>query len=563
MLGFKVHGQKTFWQVVMGGSKVSLKLPLDPRWVKSRQKLVNQIKQQIESRYGSQTAWIGSYQKEYFRDFFRPWRIAKKSDLIEEIQNSDVVFGGDFHAFPQAQRTHMKILRSLPVGQTFTLALEVLPSEKNDLIQAYVEGRISESDFLKKIDWDNQWGFKWENYRPLIEIARKRNSRVIGLGPSPAKAQPENPKSFDRYAARVLKKTLSSTSDLVYVIAGDFHIARGHLPKALRALYKGAPPREVIVYLNPERIYFQLARRGLENQVDVIKFNRRHFCVMGSPPWVKWQSYLMYLEENYDHDLEEDFEEDDIDYTDHVTSVIRFIARDLGLKIKTDKLQVFTLNSHNLDAVLEKYLDKEKLELADELLETNRSFFLPNAGVIVLAQTSVNHAAALAGQFIHAQISRRKTLLWNMPNEFKSLIWVEAIGFFISKLVNHKRHAQTLTDLKEELAVMHPKDKGRDALLLALDYRMKELVYLHEDVEVESEFKPSQLTSYIEAARFLGGMLGERIYLAYRSRRMKRQFMLKLLSRSPSKRGFEEFYILTLKELEKFKPPIKSRKERL
>ncbi len=536
-----------------------MKLPSDPKWVKSRQRLLHQIKQQIKIRYGQDTSWIGAYQKEYLRDFYRPWRVSNKSELMEQLQSSDIVFGGDFHPFSQAQRTHLKILRSLPARQKVVLALEIFPAKEQEQIDRYARNEISEAEFLEKISWEENWGFPWESYRPILELAKKRGFTIIGLHPE---NHPENPKNFDSFASRILKKVYHQTNDLIYVLAGDFHVGRNHLPKSFLSHFKGDSPKEVILYLNSERTYFQLARRGMETQIDVVKFSRRHFCVMGSPPWVKWQSYLMYLEENYDVDLEEDFDES-IDYLDHVSSLIRLIGRDLGVEVKTDRLQVFTPESHNIESVIKTYLEKDQASLAQELLETNRSFFLPNAGIIVLAQTSLNHAAGLAGQYVHAQLCRRKNLMWAMPNDFNALIWIEAVGFFVSKLINHKRHAQTLTDLKDQLEVMHPKDRGRDSLLLALDQRMKELVTIYEDVSIETSYKPSDLASYIEAARFLGGMMGERLYLAYRSRRLKRVDVIKWLSKSPERKGFQGFYEEALKKLESFKPQTKSRKERL
>jgi hypothetical protein len=122
------------------------------------------------------------------------------------------------------------------------------------------------------------------------------------------------------------------------------------------------------------------------------------------------------------------------------------------------------------------------------------------------------------------------------------LIWSEAVAFFISKLINHKRASETLVDIRAELQLVGPTDQGAEALKLALDQRMSELIFLHQRRRRPSQVKARRRSSYFEAARILGGMMGERLYLAHRSRKIPMRTLLQWMRRDASARDFETDY---------------------
>lgn len=143
-----------------------------------------------------------------------------------------------------------------------------------------------------------------------------------------------------------------------------------------------------------------------------------------------------------------------------------------------------------------------------------------------------------------------------MPQDFLGLIWIEAVGFFVSKLINHKRKAETVRDLKNQLAVTSPDDHGREALLLALDQRMREVIAVHTDRFRPLKVKPRRKASYIEAARLLGHMLGEKLYLSYRNGRISGDKLLEVLSQDMSHPNFDQFYLSMVKRLESQQVPL-------
>jgi hypothetical protein len=536
-------------------------LQADPNWIRARQELLRQVRGEVMRRLGPEPREVQKYSKVYERAFSKTWRESSKHELISEIENSDIVYGGDFHAFSQAQRTHLKVLRALSENREIILALECFSISAQKWLNLYIQGKITLDQLRIKSKWDTEWGFPWENYKPLLEIAFLRQFQIIALNSSerglPATGKL---KAREGRAAKLLAEAhFASPKALIYVVIGDLHVAQEHLPNEVRRLVRGHKIRDLILRLNSEKLYFQLARKALEISVDVVRLGRNQFCILSSPPWVKWQSYLFYLDHPSDRNLEQN---DELDPTDHVVRLIRLAANDLGLNFKVDDLAIYASDDQQVWRFIEKSLRPKEREIARQLLSSGRSFFLPGRGIGFLGRSTVNHAAGLAGQYIHARLSRQKRPAWSLPKDFDALIWSEAVSFFISKLINHKRQAETLIDLKAQLTMVEVGNQDNEPMRLSLDKSLSELVYLSGGRRRALRFRPRRRSSYFEASRILGGMMGERLYLAYRSRKLELDDILELVQQDVTSRGFTKLYLEILRRLSTL-TIVKSRKERL
>jgi len=542
----------------------------DNEWIRARKKLLKQVKAEVARRLGEEPPDLRDYRLCYEREFRRKWHASNKAELLAAIDGADIVFGGDFHASSQAQRTHLRILRSLQGDRPVALALECFPRSAQKWLDRFIDGELDLDELKSRSRWSRAWGFPWEHYRPLFELARERKFQLLALNEPPRSRSHFDLETRDENAAGIIRaKYLQASGALLYVIFGDLHLAESHLPERVAAgLRHPERLRNVVIHLNSEKIYFQLASRGLEHRVDVVRLGPRRFCVMSSPPWVQWQSYLFFLERTDDHDRDLDEKSDDageFDPTDQVAALVRLVARDFGVRFKLDNLAVYSGDDSRVWRSLEKSLKTSERAVARAWLAAGRSFYLPESGTAYLGRASVNHAAALAGQYIHAELSRRKRPLWKMPGDFSALIWVEATAYFVSKLINHHRRAETLGDLKAQLAIASPSDQGREAMRLALDRLMSETIRVRQGRKREMQVRPRQKSSYFEAARVLGGMMGERLYMAYRSRKLGKKEMIQLLGRDVTHRSFERVYEDILRRLNRLPAAAAqvSRRERL
>jgi hypothetical protein len=184
-------------------------------------------------------------------------------------------------------------------------------------------------------------------------------------------------------------------------------------------------------------------------------------------------------------------------------------------------------------------------------LEHDLSFLLPEKDLLYLSRPTINHASTLAGEFIHAHLAHRKRALWNLPEDFIPLIWIEAVGFFFSKWINPKRKAENWDSIRLRLEASHPKDKGRVALLLALDHRLSEVVWLQTRRIRRSQFRPKNPGAYIDASRLAGELLGERLFQKVRSKRISWIQLLPYLKVNVDNKEFAKAYWQLLLDVER------------
>ncbi len=503
------------------------------QWLQTRKRLLSQIKAQVGLRLGAEALSIPGYTSFYSREFKRPWKKSSHKELLKAVLHSQIVLGADFHAFSQSQRIHLRILRDIPKSTRLILALECFESRHQKWLDQWMDRKCSDQQLLEAVQWGESWGFPFHHYLPLLELARERKWTLLALNQNLSKWNVATLTRRDQHAAVLLVQMWQQQKpDLIYTIFGDLHLADPHLPKAIRQQPGGRDLKLTTVFQNAEELYFSVVKKGLEQSVDVMKASTGKFCVLGSPPWVKWQSYLMYLEEAYDQDLEHE----GLDIQDQFHSWLQFFIRDLKLSVIPPEVAMFSAQDATLGKQLKKNLSEKNLKLAEKLIASDRSFFIPPKGPAYLSRYSLNHASTLAGFALHAQLSGRKRLMWDFPKDFRRSIWLECIGFFFSKLMNHKRKPENLLDVNL---------KFRQSMSLAVSERMRQLAELNGKT-VKSKNIRAGAFAYLEAARILGTHLGEELYGSFRQNKVSLDQLTEWLKADVENKDFDSFFLSLL-----------------
>lgn len=518
--------------------------------LKVRQVILQKIKSQVQSYLGEEPTGLRRYALSYKKNIERArWKPSSADEVLRKMNSSQVIFGGDFHAFSQAQRVHLRHLRELTKQFRVVLAVECIQSRFQKVLDLYMLGKIKEDDFLKRVQWKKSWGFQWEHYKPLFEWVQQSGGRCVALNvqkPTTVKGLRDR----DHHAADIIAREFKTlkTNEKIYVLYGDLHIAQDHLPLLTLKKTKNKA-KTLTLYLNPEKIYFQLFKKNLENKINVVRFSKNEFCLLESPPWVKWQSYLLYLEENTDYALEAD----EIDFGEHLKSLIEVLSMDVGLPFDKDFV-ISSFRDHDFLDLLSEVLAHKDYLMAHELIENDMNFFDPQTRRAYLARSTVNYAAQLAGHIFHSHHCGLQSMSQHFPADFEKRIWLEGVAFFFSKLINPHRKSPTMNDLKKQLAAFSPKDKGEKALQLALDQKMRELLLSYEMPSAHEEplrpQRPSRVT-HLHASQILGSMLGEKIYVHFKTGRLSRSALIQWLGQSIESSDFRNFYIQALKEIDK------------
>jgi len=102
--------------------------------------------------------------------------------LIDQIASKDLIFIGETHDNPEHHLIHVQILQALmdrcgPV----TIAMESFQKTKQESLDRYLQGELTEDEFIREVNWRGGWGYDYHFYRPLILFARQSVSRVLAI----------------------------------------------------------------------------------------------------------------------------------------------------------------------------------------------------------------------------------------------------------------------------------------------------------------------------------------------------------------------------------------------
>lgn len=539
-------------------------LPRDlQHWIRIRKELYRQMEAQVQARLGGEDPELTAYRKEYNREFNKKWRTSSREDLYRRMQTSRLVLMGDFHALSQSQKTHWRVLKNFLTARPMVLCLECFEASDQPWLDLFMGGRISERDFLTAVRWTERWGFPWDHFRSLLRWAQNKKIPVYGLNRSTKKRTAASLKSRDAFAARKLHGILKKHPEaIVIAVYGDLHLAQDHIPQEVLKLEGvGFKKKIVRIFQNAEKIYFELLERELESTVEFVALSSDAYCLLNVPPWVKWQNYLMYLEHTYDPGLDED--DGVVDYTDHIGNYVKIISEELGSPLSCADLSVYTAQDHQFWARLEGHFPAKDLQWIETLIEEENSFYLPRLGVGYLARPTVNHAATLAAKYVHAKWSQSSESFCVMPRDFKRLIWIEGLAYFGSKIINHKRKTDTVMDLRIAVASQGTSGAAKEPMRLALSQKMHELMVIAGQSRVRPLLKPKRKRSYLIAAGHLGGMIGERLYGAYRKGLLSKKTFLSFLEKPLTQENFNGAYFEMMGIVESLPPPFRSKKEKM
>lgn len=530
-------------------------------WIRIRIELYRQLEKHVQLLLGKESRDLQQYREQFDRDFAKAWRVSNRVQLLGEVEKSDVILLADFHALQQSQKAQLRILKGINSERPRVLAVEFFHATHQPQVDRFMAGEINEKEFLKSIAWSDTWGFPWEHYRPLIRFAQKNKIPVVGLNMKTQEKSEKNLKARDDFAAeQIIKLRKKYSGHQVFVIFGDLHLASGHLPKSLA---KKRDRRDIFrtltVFQNSEKIFFRLLEKEQEVSVDVVRLSRDQFCLISVPPWVKWQNFLMYLEGHLDRELHGEA----IEYTDHVGRYLSLLAQDFGEKALIHDFSIYTPEDEKFWSLMQKKFNTKQLRNFEALIQESKSFYVPELKIGYLARPTVNHAAQLAMAILHAQMCKWKESPLAGSDEFLKMIWLEAVQYFGTKMINPKRKTDTLQDIRAALASRYPQDLGQEALQLALHQKMRELLALTGQNSKWNTFRPRKAGSYREAARLLGGLLGEKLYTGLRKHMLSLSTLLNLFRKPVDGPDLAKFYFEIIELVEGLPDPFLSKSDKM
>jgi uncharacterized iron-regulated protein len=98
-------------------------------------------------------------------------------DSFDLLMGFGVIFIGEEHGSRVSRRAELTLLKGLAERDSnLVLALEMFERDVQDVLDAYLSGKISEKTFLKQC---RPWPNYPKDYRPLVEFAKRKEMPVI------------------------------------------------------------------------------------------------------------------------------------------------------------------------------------------------------------------------------------------------------------------------------------------------------------------------------------------------------------------------------------------------
>jgi hypothetical protein len=212
-----------------------------------------------------------------------------KSSYIREF-HAEFIYFGDYHPLTAGQGWRLQLMRELSArGRKVVLAMEMLYVQQQEQLDRWMKGSISEEEFLASIDYKSEWGFQWESYRRIFDLARDPFIPIFGID-----AEPRDHLKYIRRRDRLIAERIKNIRRffpgyLVLVMIGESHLASGHLPADVKRACEEKLVETIIVQ-NMDEIYWRLLKEGKEH-IEAVRVGDGTFCMFTASPLIKYQSY--------------------------------------------------------------------------------------------------------------------------------------------------------------------------------------------------------------------------------------------------------------------------------
>ncbi|MBP9708465.1 MAG: ChaN family lipoprotein, partial [Oligoflexales bacterium] len=312
--------------------------------------------------------------KDYYRRFENDLpsggEVVTLDNICHEIHEKTFILCGDFHTLKQSQRGFLRLIKAYLnnyKNKEIIIALEAFRAVNQNYLDQYLSGELTEVKFLELIEYNKYWDFPWPNFKMLLDFAKNQKVKICGINSD--RGGRDNIFSRDRFVANQLNSLHKEHPEhKIFCLIGELHLSQQHLPSYLLRRSKASPYNRGIIRIlcNVDKYYHGLSSKNFTKSSEYLQIKKNLFCILNSPPWMKWQSFNMWQEMHFlrkksaknvaDIDEEEsDYLAEYFDIDSHFLNIASLLAGFFELDLKT--IDLYNFNIFTGDSVeLEEYL---------------------------------------------------------------------------------------------------------------------------------------------------------------------------------------------------------------
>ncbi len=488
-----------------------------------QKKLWRHNKSIIDSSVSVNESGFARYERTYMRAVCDYDIVSNHHEMLASVKQADIIYVGDYHTCNQSQRSFLRILKAcIKQKRAIIVGMELLHEKYQKDLDKYLLGKISERTFISRVKLKEHWVFDlWNNFKPIFDFCKYHDIPVRAID---AAAQGADVRTRDDATATLLADIKVDYPDhQLFCFIGDLHIAPSHLPKKVtQALKKQHVACEsLMLYQNSESIYWKLAEEKIENFAEIVKLADGNFCRMHTPPVIEQSSYLNWLEHE---EGEIDFVDAKAQFLELVDQITHFLRLDVS--DQKNMVEVFTTGDLSfLDYLCEHGFNQPDIDIIKNQILASESYYISKAKIVYLANLSINHAAEEASHFIKHLCSGDEEAR-DFVDAFYANILHEALGFFGSKIINHKRKCAHLTDLNQLLDYLDSIEVP-DTRMLEYETACAVTEYLRMEKKNHylsySDMLHMPMELFVSITHAMGYMLGDKMFYGLLKHRISKK----------------------------------------
>lgn len=112
----------------------------------------------------------------------RTGRVVSTTDVALAAEGKPFVFLGENHATTDHQKMESAVIEALQAAKRkVVVGLEMFTRPKQDVLDEWSAGSLSEDAFLEKAEWKTQWGYPYHFYKPVFDSVLAHHLPLVGL----------------------------------------------------------------------------------------------------------------------------------------------------------------------------------------------------------------------------------------------------------------------------------------------------------------------------------------------------------------------------------------------
>ena len=103
-------------------------------------------------------------------------------EMAERLADTRILFIGEDHTDMDFHRVQARVIEELHrSGREVMLGLEMFPYTRQEVLNQWGDGSLTEEEFVEASAWYESWGYRWDYYRRIFLLTRDNGIPMFGV----------------------------------------------------------------------------------------------------------------------------------------------------------------------------------------------------------------------------------------------------------------------------------------------------------------------------------------------------------------------------------------------